>query len=565
MSPKFLKSPHAEMLVRSLVAALGLSLLHGCAVVETKDAVQKQVNVTKDAVEIAKQQLERDKSSGPVRRYAGMKVAGDEVSLESERVLPPVFRRQFTYATHSQPLWAVANELSERAGVPIRVVNAARFDAPAGQQGQLISTNTVEIDYQGTLAGALDVVAQKSRSYWRWADGAIEFFEVETKTFQVHLPRGKRNVVNSIKLSGAGTTGGAAIGGGDTGSVSVDSRVELDMYASLVASIESLISERPDSTQVQGAGGAGSGRSGGAAGGAGGGSGAVVSNADGAASGKMVIGKSRVVSNPALGMITVTAAPPVMARVGQYIQTVNERFARNIRLDVNIYNLTLNKGTNVGFSADLVYRKLSSFGLATSAQGFMQSASTVPSQLSLGANDPSSRFNGTELLVQALAEYGDVGLVTSGQVLAVNGQPAPLQVADDFTYLASSTTTLTPNVGATTTQTSQTQTVGLTANFTPLVLPDNRIHLQYEITLSQLGRLRQIGTSNNFIEAPNIVKQSLQQQAFVRDGETLVLFGYESNRAEAGGNSGITALSAKSAQARQVTIITIKVHGGRNV
>lgn len=566
MSPKFLKSFPAEMLPRGLSAVLGILLLQGCAIVETHDSVQKQVKVTQEAVDTAKQQLERDKASGPVRRYPGAKVAGDEVSLESERVLPSVFRKSFTYATHSQPLWAVANELSERTGVPIRVVNATRFDLPAGQQVSSVSNNSVAIDYQGTLAGALDVVAQKSRSYWRWIDNAIEFFEVETKTFQVHLPRGKRNVANSIKLSGAGTSGGSTAGaGGDTGSVSVDSRLELDMYASLVASIESLINERHDATQVQGAG-SGSGRSGGGTGGAGGGgAGTVESNADGAASGKLIIGKSRVVSNPALGMITVTAAPPVMARVAQYVQTVNERFSRNIRLDVNIYNLTLNKGTNVGFSADLVYRKLSSYGLDTSGQGFMQSASTVPSQLSVGVTDPSSRFNGTQLLVQALAEFGDVGLVTSGQVLAVNGQPAPLQVADDFTYLASSTTTLTPNVGATTTQTSQTQTVGLTANFTPLVLPDNRIHLQYEITLSQLGRLRQIGTTANFIEAPNIVKQSLQQQAFVRDGETLVLFGYESNRAESGGNSGITALSAKSTQARQVTIITIKVHGGRNV
>jgi type II secretory pathway component GspD/PulD (secretin) len=508
-----------------------------------------------------------------VRRHAGAKLAGEEVSLEGERVLPPVFRRAFTYSTQAQPLWMVANELSERTGLTVRVVNASRFDVPAAQQAATLGTNAVAIDYQGTLSGLLDTVAQRSRSYWRWSDGAIEFFEVETRTFQVNLPRGKRQVANSIKLAGAGTSQTGAASTGDTGSVSVDSRVELDMYASLVASIESLISERPDSTLTQASGSGGSGNRGGSGGGtpsgASGGSGAAggsaENNADGAGSGKLVVGKSRVVSNPALGMITVTAAPPVMARVAQYVSTVNERFSRNIRLDVNIYNLTLNKGTNVGFSADLVYRRLRSFGLETSSQGFMQSTSTTPSSISVGVSDPSSRFNGTQLLVQALAEYGDVGLVTSGQVLAVNGQPAPLQVADDFTYLASSTTTLTPNVGATVTQTSQTQTVGLTANFTPLVLADNRIHLQYEITLSQLGRLRQIGTANSFIEAPNIVKQSLQQQAFVRDGETLVLFGYESNRAEAGGNSGITALSAKSAQTRQVTIITIQVHGGRNV
>lgn len=564
MSPKYLKSRRVDMSIRLLSGVLGVLALHGCAIVETQDAVKQQVKTAQAAVEVAKQQLERDKSSGPVRRHAGVKVAGDEVSLDSERVLPAVFRKQFTYTTHAQPLWGIANELSERTGLPVRVVNATRFDVAGSQQTASIGANTVALDYQGTLAGALDMVAQTSRSYWRWSDGSIEFFEVESRTFQVYLPRGKRNVTNSIKLAGAGAGGGSgtggAAGGADTGTVSVDSRVELDMYASLVASIESLISERAESTQQSGTGGSSGARQAGSAGSGGG-----ENNADGAGSGKLLLGKSRVVSNPALGMITVTATPPVMARVAQYVQTINERFARNVRLDVNIYNLTLNKGTNVGFSADLVYKKLASYGLTTSAQGFIQSGSTSPSQVTWGITDPTSRLNGTQLLVQALAEYGDVGLVTSGQVLAVNGQPAPLQVADDFTYLASSTTTLTPNVGATTTQTAQTQTVGLTANFTPLVLPDNRIHLQYEITLSQLGRLRQIGTAVNFIEAPNIVKQSLQQQAFVRDGETLVLFGYESNRAEVGGNTGVTALSANSAQTRQVTIITITVHGGRNV
>ena len=158
MSPKFLKSRRAETGMRTLAVLLVALVGHGCAIVETQDSVQRQVKVAQDAVGIAKQQLDRDKSSGPVRRYPGVKVAGDEVSLENERTLPAVFRKQFTYATHAQPLWGVANELSERTGVPVRVVNASRFDVPGSQQGAAIGSNAVAIDYQGTLAGALDMV-----------------------------------------------------------------------------------------------------------------------------------------------------------------------------------------------------------------------------------------------------------------------------------------------------------------------------------------------------------------------------------------------------------------------
>ncbi|MCK6421771.1 MAG: hypothetical protein L6Q73_12830 [Aquabacterium sp.] len=571
MSSKSSKSSRAERgtTVRAaLVAVLGALALQGCAIVATTDAANADVKKTQDAVAKARTQIEADKHSGPVRRMSGSKIGGDEIALDAEQQLPPIFRQRFTYATQSQPLWAVANEISERTGVPVRVVNVARFNLPDGGAAPRngANGNTISLDHQGTLGSLLDAVAQKSRSYWRWSDGAVEFFDVETRTFQIYLARGKRNVANAIRLAGSGGSKGGA--GVDSGTVAVDSKLEVDMYASLVASIEALIAERGDfggAASVGGATKAGGAAAGGApASGGSAGSPTTAGAADGAASGKAVLGKSRVVANPALGLITVTTTPPVMQRVAQYVKAVNERFAQNVRIDVKIYNLTLNRGANAGFSADLVYRKLGSFGLTTSSQGFLQPNSTQPSRAGFAITDPSSRWNGTQLLVEALAEYGDVGFVTSGQVLAVNGQPAPLQVADEITYLASSTTTLTPNVGTTTTQTAESRTIGLTANFLPLVLGDNRILLQYEITYSQLGRLRQIGTATNFIEAPNIPQQSLQQQAYVRDGETLVLFGYESNRSEAGGNTGVSAVSRSASQARQVTIITIQVHGGRN-
>lgn len=551
------------------------ALLQGCSIEPVRKEVSSELGNTKAQVEQARAQLEEAKKVGSVLRMRGSKITGEEVGVSVEKPLPDIFKRKFTYVTNSRTLAAVAEDVSTKSGLPIRLVNVAQIDGTAGdvERGMAaIGRNAVEIDYSGPLSGLLDLIAQKSKSYWRYVDGGVEFYEVETRSFQIFLSPGKRQVTSSIALAGAGGSGAAAGGSGSSagsgaggsgaggggsgaqsGTVSVDSTQVVDAYAGLVATVEALIEERSE-RPAGGRNGAGQGAA--AAGG---------SKVSGSEVSTNVLGKSRVVANPSLGMLTVTANPSAMSRVAAYIKSINERFAANVRIDVRIYSLSLKRDTNVGFSADLIYQKLQGYGLAIGAQGLLQStAGSSPSSMIFSVTDPTSRFKGSNLFVQALAEYGDVGVVTSGQVIAPNGQPSPLQIADELTYLASSSTVQTANVGTTTTLTPASRTVGFTANFLPLVLGDDRILLQYQINLSQLIGMNQVNSGNASIQTPNIRQQSLQQQAYVRDGQTIVLFGFESSRAESTNNQGLTGASANASKERQMTIITMQVFGGRN-
>jgi len=569
-----MKLHRADRSLRAVVTALGFAMsMSGCQVAPITKGVEQELKVTRATAGDAQESLERAKrAAGAVVRHTAAKVGGDEIELTAEKPMPPIFSRSFTYVSSNEPLAAVADDISRKAGIPIRLVNVAQIDGAQGQvQGGAPSNaagRAVEVSYKGPLSGLLDLIAQKSKSYWRYVDGGVEFFEVETRSFQIYLSPGRRTVASSISLTGAGSGSGtssnpssSSTAGG--GTVSVDSSQTIDAYAGLVASVEALIEERIDrpadadrSGGNRSGGGNASGQAGGQQGGGqGGGSGLTTA----------VLGKSRVVANPALGMITVTATPPVMSRVASYIKTVNDRFASNVRIEVKIYSLTLNRGANVGFSADLVYRKLGQYGLGVTGQGLLQPSGGTPSKLVAGVTDATSRFNGSNILVQALSEFGDVGFVTSGEVMAPNGQPSPLQMADEVTYLSSISTVQTANVGSTTTLVPATRTVGFTANFLPLMLGDNRILLQYQINLSHLASLNQITSGGATIQTPNIRQQSLQQQAFVRDGQMIVLFGFESSRAELTNNQGLTGVSNNASQSRQMTIITMQVHGGRNV
>jgi type II secretory pathway component HofQ len=105
--------------------------------------------------------------------------------------------------------------------------------------------------------------------------------------------------------------------------------------------------------------------------------------------------------------------------------------------------------------------------------------------------------------------------------------------------------------------------VGLTANFLPQVLGDNRILLQYQLTSSSLAGMSTVSSGNSSIQTPTVASQSLQQQAFVRDGEAIVLFGLEQNASSVTGSQSIPVNVGRDAsKSRTLRVIMLQVFGG---
>jgi type IVB pilus formation R64 PilN family outer membrane protein len=229
-------------------------------------------------------------------------------------------------------------------------------------------------------------------------------------------------------------------------------------------------------------------------------------------------------------------------------------------VDIKIYSLTMDNNASYGFSLDALYQKLDRYGIRVVGTAPLQAGGT-PGQLTLSLNH--GRAAGSSVIAQALAQFGNVALQTQGQVIAINGQPSPIQVANEINYLASSQTTTSPNVGSTNSLQPGTRVVGFTANFLPLILGDNRILLQYQMQISQLTALTQVVSGGSSIQTPQISSQSLQQQAFVQDGQSIVLFGFDQNRDTADVAAGIGSASKAGTSQRQMMVIVMQVNGGR--
>lgn len=564
-----------------VVAAVTLSTLAGCAGLEEPRARAKEVQ--EKAMKLRDDNVASATSAG-VQRTSRPRISGQEVVLRSLNTLPPKFATPVTYSTHgAQGFAEVLEAVSERSGISIRgteVLQPQGQGALSGASGGAAQQMTggvssgklggsVQIEYSGTLRGLLDELAARTESSWRYtaATNSVSFFRYETRTLSVHLPPGAKNVAASISLSGigggsSGGSSGGGSGGGDSGggtsagNVSVSQSQVIDPWSSVMRGIQSILGSSTNarngstgSALPAGGGGLGMGGSGG--GGSQQSNAMSASGADGQAS-----------ANPELGMITVTARPQAVERIAAYINSINARFAQNVMIDFKVLNLTLDNNMSAGFSLDLLYKQLNNNGLSVVGGAPLQAGTTTPGRMVFSNGNPNSQWKGSEIVAEALMQFGTVAVKTEGQVTAINGQPAPFQMAEEVTYLASSQTTTAPSVGSTTALTPGSRIVGFTANMTPLVLGDNRILLQYQMEISRIT-LAQASSGNATIQTPRVSKQSLQNQAFMRDGEVIVLFAFDQNRDSADSALSLGGASRTGRGERSLVVIVMQVSGGR--
>lgn len=502
-------------LVKKLTAiAVAMTMATGCV---SQKMASDSIASAEDRTNTAQDSFSHMKESGSVVRINQAKLAGTEISIKKVTPNPAVFSAPFYYNSASATNESILQDISRRTGFKLDMQRvSAQQAAPATQPNAKALLYANSIEWTGTLAGLLDQITTKMERSWEFKDGSIFVFRTQTRTFNVYLPSGKKTLSSSISLGGEGDS--------STGTVSVSSASTVDPYGSLLQSITAIVNEGSE------------------------GAGATTNN---------------VVTNEALGLVTVTATPAQLNRIGSIITSINERFAQNVLIGVKIYNLTLNSEFNAGASLDLAYAGVTKKLTADlNPGGLLPPDAGTPGQL-IFSKSPNAKFGGSTAILQALESLGKVSFVTSGQVIAANGQPSPLQVANEFTFLASSTTTQTANVGATTTLTPGTKTVGFTANFLPLILGDNRILLQYQINLSSLLSLNSITSGDSSIQIPNISTQSLQQQAFLKDGQSIVLFGFEQERSANTGRTGISSIGKGSSTNRNLMVIVLEVFGGK--
>lgn len=447
----------------------------------------------------------------------GMWVAKNIVKLAPQESLPPIFNESAAFDRTVYSLAEMAERITLRSGIPTKVAPDALMAAqralspatagnwgvpPAAQSAaanpgaipppppvvgmpqnpaQAMQNSAVRIVYSGgTLKGLLDTAAARFGVFWKYANGTIHFYYTDSRTFQINAIPGDSALsatVASGSTAGAQGTTGAQNNISSNNNQNTAVRSQLSVFSSIEKSISAMLSPY-----------------------------------------------GKVVASPATGTMTVVDTPETLDRVGQFVEAENRSLSRQVMINVTVLAVNVSDGDSLGINWNAVYGDLQNrFGIQNTV-----AAETNSNSFSAGIlNTAGSRWSGTSLVINALSSQGQVRRETTASVVTLNNQPVPVQVAKQTSYLRSSQTTITANVGTTTTLDPGTVTSGFNMTILPHVLNNGTVMLQFSTDMSSLRRIRTVSSNTSSIETPELDTRNFLQRVAMKSNETLIISGFE--------------------------------------
>lgn len=399
-------------------------------------------------------------------------------------------------------LSGMANQITLLTGLPVRL-EEIKSNSSGGSQsaGEGKQKEAVSFEYVGKLSGLLDQIATKYGVWWRYKNGTISFYSLETRVFTLYaLPV---DTTLSASLQGASTSQG----GQGAATSSLSSSANLSLWSSIESGLNQLVSE--------------------------GGS---------------------ISTSPVTGTVTVTAPPFTIRKVAQYVRDLNEKMSRQVAISVQILQVTLNNDDQYGLDLKPIFKNASLSASAVSPYSIDPTGSA--GLISMALVNKNSKFNGTQGIIQALSIQGKTSLVTSTSVTTLNNKVAPVQVATSENYVSETrveTTGSGSDVSTSLELSTDTLNYGFTMEILPRILDHGRLIILFTMTLTDLisletfpkgGAQASTGTTNeedggtseegsdnenstSVVQLPKMQTRGFVQEIAMRSGSTLILTGFE--------------------------------------
>ena len=220
--------------------------------------------------------------------------------------------------------------------------------------------------------------------------------------------------------------------------------------------------------------------------------------------------------------------PENISRIGQYIEALNHKLTQQIAIEVQIIEVKMNDEFEYGINWNIVKNVMTNSALA----GFtspLQSGlfnDSNASALLFDVTAATSRYAGSSALIQALEQQGQVSITTSPRTVTLNNQQAQITVSEQTSYLASSSTNQSANVGSQTTLRPGVATTGLSLKVLPLAAQGNII-LNVEGQLSSLTGITVVESNGSVIQTPSVASKHILQKVKVPINQTLMLAGFK--------------------------------------
>lgn len=367
---------------------------------------------------------------------------------------------------------------------PNGLVPLAALGGSSARAAPVISGGTAlrGVFWQGELGGLLDNVTTRLGLSWRYEQGRIAIFYLDTRTFPVMFMDSKASFGSktvSGTTSSMGATGDSS-GGGLSGDSNTSQATEMEIKSSLYEDVTNTIKSM------------------------------------------LTPGTGRM--NLSAGVLTVTDTPRVLEQIGRYLEDRNKELNRQVVLNVQVYSVEKRTQDQYGIDWNAVFNS-GSVGLSLT-NAFTGAASDA---LNGGVSILDGKGAGTKAFIKALSEQANVSVMTEASSMTTNLSAVPIQVALQQDYASNVTTENTANVGSSSSITKSTITTGFNMTVLPFLMPQSpKMQLQFAINMSDDPTMRTFTSEKTSVELMKTRLKTFTQRVIMQSGQTLVLSGYQS-------------------------------------
>ena len=479
------------------------------------------------------------KAKRPVARHASKAWHGARMSdVQDDAVLPPIFSEPFKLKYDDRgsqgrvTLAVVGERIARLSGVPVRIKSdvyqgsgdisgsaASSMQArpagpmpsplpipaggPSGNRGDdgpapmpmpiafkqpVTSVNSIEMAWDGTLAGFLDDVTSRLGVSWAYRDGAVVIERFVTESFELSAFGGTQDYKMALTGGNSGSSSNAGTTGSASSTLDLAEGGKMAALESLKQSIEGVI-----------------GRTGGS-----------------------------VIVNEGTGRFFVTATKEVMGRVRDIIKAEDAALQRQAHIQFDIYSVISDDNDEKGVDWSVVYGGLTnSWGATIKSPTTLTGSSTAAMGISIitgGSGATSGRFGGSKALLNLLNQVGTSAMYRPVSMIAMNRQWARKTNLKVDGYVSETTpaTASSAGSGAPGLKTSSI-TTGDKFMVQPAILDNGSIMLKFGVSLTELLSLFDVtagsGTTLQKVQTP--VTSGTDDQGTIRllPGEAMVVTG----------------------------------------
>ena len=247
-----------------------------------------------------------------------------------------------------------------------------------------------------------------------------------------------------------------------------------------------------------------------------------------------------VIPNPESGLLSVFATAKQHAQIQKYLDLVQASIRRQVLIQVTIVEVNLNDQYRGGID----WRALSvgAFTIVSSTLGGtfgVITAAGVSKATGLVVDDPGEK---NQITLQLLSEFGDVKVLSSPQLMALNNQTAILKRVENKVFFTIESNTLVSSTGPGAQSfdtTIHTLPVGIVMTITPYIAENGEITLLVRPTISRdTGVEREIPvpdtagatTTIDGNVIPETVSQEMESLIRLNSGQVAILGGLMEDR-----------------------------------